>query len=114
MNSGMYFRVKRGERYENLLLEEMSGAERMETLGGKDAAFLIRIIDHLCICALIAPPSLEKRAAMLARVLEGSKAAVVFEKRAAVLPWPEARNDWEPVQPDEELDFKRFEYRRTE
>ena len=46
--------------------------------------------------------------------LKPKRAAVVFEKRAAVLPWPEARNDWEPVQPDEELDFKRFEYCRTE
>ena len=44
---GMYFRVKRDEKYTNVCLSDMTSAERANILSGRESGELVRIIDHL-------------------------------------------------------------------
>lgn len=47
---GIYYRVKRGEKYENVCLSDLTKEERLPFLMKLEKDGLIRCIDHLCDC----------------------------------------------------------------
>jgi hypothetical protein len=46
---GMFFRIQRDGKWENVCLSDMTTEERLEVLMNKDPQYLKKVIDHLCI-----------------------------------------------------------------
>ena len=47
---GIYYRVKRGEKYESVCLSDMTKEERKPFLESLNKEGLIQCVDHLCDC----------------------------------------------------------------
>ena len=45
---GMFFRVKRNGKWENVCISDMTNEEREEVLKNKELQFLKKVIDNLC------------------------------------------------------------------